>query len=70
LYRQIGTHRASKITAMAASVTKRFVGDAGTAMPFETINLTARKERAVTPKTITKTWLTFVGFIFVTKPDF
>jgi hypothetical protein len=70
LYRQIGTESPKRITAIAARVTRRFVGEAGTAMPFETIRRTARKESTVTPETITRTRLAFVGFIFATRLDF
>jgi hypothetical protein len=55
------------MTAIAARVTSKLVGEAGTAIPFATSNRTARKETTVTPKTITRTTLIFVGFIFATK---
>jgi hypothetical protein len=57
------------MTAIAARVTSRLVGDAGTAIPLATRSLTARKERTVTPKTVTRTRLVFVGFIFATRLD-
>jgi hypothetical protein len=65
----MGTESPKRIRAMAARVTKRFVGEAGTAMPFATSKRTARKESTVRPKTTANTWLIFVGFIFVTKLD-
>jgi hypothetical protein len=68
LYRPIGTDSPRRITAIAARVTRRLVGEAGTAMPFETINLTARKENTEIPNATARTTLVFVGFIFATKP--
>jgi hypothetical protein len=63
----MGTESPKRISAIAARVTKRLVGEAGTAMPFETNNRTARKESTVRPKTTANTWPIFVGFIFVTR---